>query len=159
MEPPHTHTTPERPIVVPTPALTAERVRDALVSPRHWKQLVQFGLVGASGFIVNFAVYAFSIGVLHIHYLPAAVLAFCFAVANNFMWNRVWTFRHDRGDRHVAHQGLRFLAVAVCALVPNLVLLRLFVEVGGLGKIVAQVIAVILVTPISFLGNKLWSFR
>jgi len=29
----------------------------------------------------------------------------------------------------------------------------------GIGKIIAQAIAVILVTPLNFLGNKLWSFR
>jgi putative flippase GtrA len=30
---------------------------------------------------------------------------------------------------------------------------------SGLGKILAQVIAIILVTPLNFLGNKLWSFQ
>jgi len=30
---------------------------------------------------------------------------------------------------------------------------------AGLGKIVAQAVAVVLVTPLNFLGNKLWSFR
>mgnify|MGYP000903459765 CR=1 FL=1 len=159
MEPPTTKTKPERPLVVPSTSFSAERARLALRSRHHWEQLVKFGMVGASGFVVNFAVYTLCLRVLGIHYLPAAVVAFAFAVGNNFLWNRVWTFRHDRGDRHVAHQGLRFLTVATAALVPNLVLLRIFVEGVGLGKITAQVIAVVLVTPISFLGNKLWSFR
>ena len=30
---------------------------------------------------------------------------------------------------------------------------------SGLGKIVAQALAIILVTPLNYLGNKLWSFR
>jgi putative flippase GtrA len=30
---------------------------------------------------------------------------------------------------------------------------------AGLGEIVSQAIAVVLVTPLNFLGNKLWSFR
>ena len=29
----------------------------------------------------------------------------------------------------------------------------------GVGKIVAQAVAIILVTPLNFVGNKLWSFR
>jgi putative flippase GtrA len=33
-----------------------------------------------------------------------------------------------------------------------------FVE-SGMDKILAQAIAVVLVTPLNFLGNKLWSFR
>ena len=29
----------------------------------------------------------------------------------------------------------------------------------GWGKIVSQAVAIVLVTPLNFLGNKLWSFR
>ena len=58
----------------------------------------------------------------------------------------------------MAHQGLRFLIVSVIVYGANLVLLTAFVE-AGLGKIVSQAIAVVLVTPLNFLGNKLWSFR
>jgi putative flippase GtrA len=36
--------------------------------------------------------------------------------------------------------------------------LRLFVALG-VGKVLAQAIAIVLVTPLNFVGNKLWSFR
>jgi putative flippase GtrA len=29
----------------------------------------------------------------------------------------------------------------------------------GVGKIVAQAVAIVLVTPLNFVGNKLWSFK
>ena len=29
----------------------------------------------------------------------------------------------------------------------------------GVGKILAQAIAIVLVTPVNFVGNKLWTFR
>jgi putative flippase GtrA len=29
----------------------------------------------------------------------------------------------------------------------------------GLGEIVAQAVAIVCVTPVNFIGNKLWSFR
>jgi putative flippase GtrA len=48
--------------------------------------------------------------------------------------------------------------VAVCALAANLVILELLVW-AGLAKIPAQAIAIVLVTPLNFVGNKLWSFR
>jgi putative flippase GtrA len=53
---------------------------------------------------------------------------------------------------------LRFLIVSVAVYGANLLLLTLLVGAGA-GKIVAQAIAVVLVTPLNFLGNKLWSFR
>jgi dolichol-phosphate mannosyltransferase len=119
---------------------------------------VKFGTVGASGFIVNMLVYRLLIFDAGVHYLPAAVGAFCVAVTNNFLWNRLWTFRRHRGSL-ARFQAARFLTVSVSALLPNLLLLRLFVETVGLDRVAAQVVAVCLVMPITFLGNKLWSFR
>jgi putative flippase GtrA len=77
-------------------------------------------------------------------------------VTNNYLWNRLWTFRRDRG--HFGRQGLRFLVVSLIVYVGNLAILTLLVELG-VGKIIAQAIAIVLVTPANFIGNKLWSFR
>jgi putative flippase GtrA len=54
---------------------------------------------------------------------------------------------------------MRFFIVSVAALGVNLVALDLLVHVGGLGKFLANAIAIPLVTPLNFVGNKLWSFR
>jgi putative flippase GtrA len=89
-------------------------------------------------------------------YRLAATGSFLVAVTNNYTWNRVWTFRGQRG--HVAYQGMRFLVVSLLAYVGNLVWLTLFVWLG-MHKVLAQAIAIILVTPFNFAGNKLWSFR
>ena len=53
---------------------------------------------------------------------------------------------------------LRFFVVALIAYAGNLAILTVLVE-AGLGKIVSQAIAIVLVTPANFIGNKLWSFR
>jgi len=53
---------------------------------------------------------------------------------------------------------MRFLAVSVAALGANLLILHGLVS-AGLGKIPAQALAIVLVTPLNFVGNKLWSFR
>jgi putative flippase GtrA len=78
------------------------------------------------------------------------------AVTNNYLWNRLWTFRSSRG--HVYHQGMRFLVVSLAALGLNLAILRVLVGLGT-DKILAQAVAIVLVTPFSFSANKLWSFR
>ena len=90
------------------------------------------------------------------HYLLAATCSFLVAVTSNYVWNRLWTFRDRRAG--VAAQGMRFLAVAVASLAANLVVLHVLVTLGA-GKLVGQAIAIVLVTPLNFLGNKLWSFR
>jgi putative flippase GtrA len=131
------------------------RVNAALRRRGNWEQLLKFCVVGATGYVVNLGVYALLLRGFDVHYLPAAVLSFLVAVTNNYAWNRLWTFRHERG--HVGYQGMRFLIVSTLALGANLVVLQLLVD-AGLDKIAAQAIAIVLVTPVNFVGNKLWSF-
>jgi putative flippase GtrA len=132
------------------------RAEQALKARHNWVQLAKFCTVGASGYVVNLAVYTALLHWAGLHYLAAAACSFIVAVTNNYTLNRLWTFRGQRG--HFAYQGLRFLVVSLVALGGNLVCLRVLVALG-LGKILAQAIAIVLVTPLNFVGNKLWSFR
>ncbi len=131
------------------------RLVAALRSGSNWAQLAKFSTVGAVGYGINLAVYA---AILHqgVHYLAAATCSFLVAVTSNYTWNRLWTFRDRRGG--VAAQGLRFFVVSLASLGANLLVLHLLVTAGA-GKFLAQAIAVVLVTPLNFVGNKLWSFR
>ena len=139
-----------------TVTVARARMDAALRRRANWEQLVKFCLVGAMGYVVNLAVYTVLLEVAGFHYLPAAIGSFLVAVTNNYLWNRAWTFRHQRG--HVVLQGARFLLVSTLALGANLIVLHLLVR-AGLGEVVAQAIAIVLVTPVNFVGNKLWSFR
>jgi putative flippase GtrA len=131
------------------------RARRALSRQHNWVQLAKFCAVGASGYVVNLAVYSLLVA-SGWHYSVAAACSFLVAVTNNYTWNRLWTFRDQRG--HVGFQGLRFLVVALIALAANELILAALVA-AEVGKVVAQAIAIVVVTPINFVGNKLWSFR
>jgi putative flippase GtrA len=128
----------------------------ALRRPHNWIQLAKFCLVGATGYALNLAVFALLVHGFGIHYLVAAVCSFLVAVTSNYVWNRLWTFRHERG--HMAYQGLRFLLVSSVALAGNLAFLSGLVALG-VPKVPAQAAAIALVTPWNFVANKLWSFR
>ena len=138
-----------------TPVETVKRVGRGTLKPGNWIQLLQFGLVGGSGYVVNLAVFAVLNGPLSIHYIAAAILAFCVAVTNNFWWNRHWTFDAKHG--HAGFQAARFFTVSVLALVINLIALKLLVG-GGVTELPAQAIAVAIAMPFNFIGNKLWTF-
>jgi putative flippase GtrA len=138
------------------PALTRARVSGALRRSHNWLQLLKFCVVGASGYVVNLAVFSVLVKEFDAHYLLAATVSYLVAVTNNYTWNRLWTFRHQRG--HYAQQGMRFFVVSTTALGANLLMLHLLVT-AGMAEIRAQAIAIVLVTPLNFLGNKLWSFR
>jgi putative flippase GtrA len=138
-----------------TPIQTAKRIGRGTLKPGNWVQLFQFGLVGASGYVVNLAVFALLVGPIDLHYIPAAVLAFCVAVTNNFWWNRHWTFDAKHG--HPGFQAARFFTVSVIALGVNLIALELLVR-AGVNDVPAQALAVVIAMPVNFIGNKLWTF-
>jgi putative flippase GtrA len=140
----------------PSAVLAARaRAARALRKPANWMQLAKFATVGATGYAVNLAVYTALLRGAGWHYIYAATVSFLVAVTNNYLWNRVWTFRDQRG--HVGFQGLRFFTVAVVAYGANLGILSALIALG-MDKVAAQAIAIVLVTPLNFIGNKLWSF-
>lgn len=143
--PPHRHA--ERPI---------GRRRRGPRGHEGWLQLVQFGIVGTSGYLVNLVVFAVLLHEAGLHYVAAATGSFLLAATWNYLWNRTWTFRRQRGP--VAIQGLRFLTVSTTVFGANVAVLTALVSTG-VGKLNAQALAIALVTPLNFLGNKLWSFK
>ena len=139
------------------PLAFRHRVRHGVRHPHNWLQLVRFAAVGASGYAVNLVVFAVSVHLVGIDYRLAAVLAFVVSVVNNFWWNRHWTFdaKHD----HAIVQGVRFFAVSLLAFGFTYVVLITLVGTAGTPKVVAQAIAIVAGTPLSFVGQKLWSFK
>ena len=134
----------------------AYRIGAAARRPASWWQLVKFGLVGGSGYLINLGVFAFLSGNLGVYHAVAAIGAFCVAVTSNFLWNRHWTFGPGEGLAHM--QAARFLAVSVACLVINLVVLEAIVASSPISDLAAQAIAVAVAMPFNFLGNKLWTF-
>ena len=130
------------------------RTVQALRRPHNWIQLFKFGLVGATGFAINLVVYKLLLG-LGPH--QAAAVSFVVAAASNYWWNRRWTFAGQKGN--FALQGMRFYTVSAAAFGVNQLWLAVFLDWLGWGKLVSQALAIVLVTPLNFLGNKLWSFR
>lgn len=126
--------------------------------PANWAQLFQFGVVGAVGYVVNLAVFAALTVLFDVQHIAAAVLAFCVAVSNNFLWNRIWTFRESAEGGHTGFQATRFFAVSLAGLAVNLAVLALLVDLLGAPDIPSQAIAIAVATPVNFIGNKLWTF-
>jgi putative flippase GtrA len=133
----------------------AVRLSGAARSRDSWLQLLKFGVVGGSGYLINLGVFAFLSGNLGVYHAVAAIGAFCFAVTSNFLWNRYWTFGPGEGLAHL--QAARFLAVSVACLMINLIMLELLVS-SGMSELAAQAIAVAVAMPFNFVGNKLWTF-
>jgi putative flippase GtrA len=150
-----------------------------LVRHRHnWMLLMRFCVVGGTGFLVNVVAFAALIGMFasgsHIvfdlpgteynirAYHAASCMAFLIANTSNYMLNRSWTFG-SRGTTHWLREYVPFLTIGIFAQVVVLAILTVLLHADSPvhldSEVLAQAIAVVVVTPLSFILNKLWTFR
>jgi putative flippase GtrA len=119
-------------------------------------EFARFAIVGVLQNALNVAVFALATG-LGMHYRLAAVVAALAALLASFALNRGWTFPGRTAPIH--HQGARYALVFASAVAVGVVLLTFFVEVAGLPEVAAQVAAILVVAPLSFLVQRAWVFR
>ena len=131
------------------------------------KRFMKFGTVGASGVLVNLGVLylgqEFLFTAIQSHDMrlnvSLAVAIFC-ATANNFYWNRAWTWsdRTRHPDKHlILHFGQYALAVWV-GIVVQVVLTKLLVA-AHIYYLIANAAAIVLASVFNFLVNNFWTFR
>lgn len=119
-------------------------------------QFIKFGIVGISNTLLTFAVYTLLLKVFGVWYLAASAIGFAVGATNGFLLNRRWTFREHVGD---ALTPVRWGIVQSCGLGINEGLLYLLVHNAGLDKLLAQALAIAVVTVTTFFLNRAWTFR
>lgn len=119
-------------------------------------QFVKFGVVGVSNTLIFFAVYTLLLKVFGVWYVAASGIGFAVGAVNGFLWNRAWTFRGHVGD---ALTPVRWFVVQTSGLLANLGLVYLFVDGVGLGKLEGQAVTIAIVTVVTFLANRAWTFK
>jgi putative flippase GtrA len=118
-------------------------------------QLAKYGVVGIANSLIGFAIYVAAVK-LGVQYLLASALAYAIGSVNGYVLNRRWTFQAASVSR--ATSIPRYAAVALTAIVGNLVLLYALVHLLGVEKIIAQAIVVVIIFLATFVANRLWSF-
>jgi len=127
---------------------------------RGVRQFVKFGIVGASGFVVNFVVFTLLQRVVPNHAQPLQynviyTVAFLAGGVSNYYLNRIWTFR---STSHAVREGAQFLTVSAIALIVGLIVSAFVSRWLGHGHrtwFVATVAGIF----VNFFLNKYWTFR
>jgi putative flippase GtrA len=127
---------------------------------RGVRQFVKFGIVGASGFVVNLLVFTVLQRLIPSHaqnpqYYYIYSAAFLSGGVSNYFLNRIWTFR---SSAHAGREGAQFLSVSLMALCVGLFVSWLVQPFLGHGHRTwfASTLAGIVV---NFFVNKYWTFR
>jgi putative flippase GtrA len=157
-------------------------LQNRLLTLIEWLQrfrYIKFGIVGASGTIVNMLIlflgqeYLFQfIEDPRSRLYPALGLAIAIATLNNFTWNRLWTWAdriqaaklHSK-DHGLPHPSLKIwftqlsqYAVASWFGIALQYSLTLWLA-HSLHYLVANVIAIVIASVSNFLANDYWTFR
>ncbi|HJX04450.1 MAG TPA: glycosyltransferase family 2 protein [Thermoplasmata archaeon] len=140
-----------------------------LYEHRHFwlGKYLKFAFIGGIGALINLAVLWLAHEVFFVYYLWAATIAFVVADTNNYIWNRLWTFK---SKAKIQFQYFQFLVVSVVGLLLNLSLLWLMVDnalpamgvemdKASLLLLASQVVAIFVVSLFNFGVNSLWTFR
>ncbi len=136
---------------------------------------IKFGIVGASGTVVNLAVLHFGHEYLFNHieagynkpYFSLA-LAIALATLNNFTWNRLWTWS-DRVKTLEAGEmqpvSLRLLGmefgqyVTASAFGSGMQYVLTLLLSGSMDYRIANIIAIVAASVSNFLANDRWTFK
>lgn len=142
----------------------------SLLPPRfqpmvRWR-FIKFGLVGASGTVINIAVLYLAqehllrgIADFHARLNYSIALAITVATISNFYWNRRLTWR-DR-TRNTPQPALRLFLKYVMAAALSIVIQSLLTKwlALHLHYLLANVIAIVLASVVNFIANDRLTFR
>lgn len=136
-----------------------------LIGPLFRPRFIKFGIVGASGVVVNLSMLYLGQEFLFRHIVQETLrlnisLAFAILIAtiSNFTWNRRWTW-HDRKSLRTTTLFVQFGQYALACWVGTAIQIGLTnVFALFLHYLLANLIAVVIASLFNFVANDLWTF-
>ena len=116
----------------------------------------RFGIVGATGLVVNTALLALIAGPGGVHYVPAAIIATQGSTLWNFLLSERWVFPHDRGRRTFATRMAMYFAVNNAANALRVPVLVLLTSGIGINYLVSNLITLLMLFAGRFTLADLW---
>lgn len=137
-------------------------------------RLLRFAIVGAIGTVVDFGIFNFLINLTELDPVLCSAISFGFAVINNFILNRIWTFP-DARKKNIWTQLIQFALVSVVGLIIRTPIFslseKLYASLAGrwipnflippekLGYNLALATAIVIVMIWNFFINRIWTFN
>lgn len=130
-------------------------------------KFVKFGIVGASGTVIDFGLTALCKGILGMPDLLSNTIGFTLAATSNYFLNRVWTWKST--SKEVGVEYAKFLIVSLVGLGLNSLIIFLLKDISLVPRFVettldwdfwvAKIIATGVVMVWNFVANNFFTFR
>jgi len=140
----------------PEPTEPKSYIKTGFLTPRFLK----FGVVGASGVVVNMGgLYVFK-EFAGIPYFIASLIAIELSILSNFTINLLWTWRDRSGQGSVWTKLLRYhIGAGATAFLGNYLILIALTELFGMHYMISNLIGIAVGTLANYIINDLWTFR
>jgi len=120
-------------------------------------QFIKFSIIGLSNTLISFFVYYVFVFIDAKYYLIGNTAGFIVSTLNSYFWNYRLVF--DKSSQsHLRGVVKMYLTYGLTYLI-NTALLYTFVDKLSISEKISPIIAAVILTPINFLINKLWTFR
>jgi putative flippase GtrA len=130
------------------------KIKNRIFQNALFKQISRFLIVGSGSTIISYSTFFIALRFFEFHYLIANICGFIPGVIFNYYLNRRWSFNFQEKDRF-----FKYLILYLSSLALTSILLWLFVESFKLLPEIANIVTIILVTLVNFLGVKFVVFR
>ncbi len=120
-------------------------------------KFLKFGLVGASGFVLDFAITYWLKEKVRLNKYFANSTGFVLAATSNYFLNRLWTFVSSNPD--IQSEYTLFIIISIIGLGINNLIIYLLTTRFSANFYLSKVIAIIIVTGWNFTMNYLYNFQ
>jgi dolichol-phosphate mannosyltransferase len=130
-----------------------------------FKRFIRFGVVGLSGVCVDMSLLYFlhDPARLDLGLTVSKIIAAEISIINNFTWNEIWTFGDISSQQDSWHQRwlrlIKFNAVCLLGLIFNVAILNLISNILSLNYLIANLVAIFVVTFWNFWINLKLNWR
>jgi putative flippase GtrA len=122
-----------------------------------YRQYLKYLISGGTAAFVNLFSITLFVEVVHMHYLPASVLAFSLGFVVSFVLQKFFTFGNT--VMHLVHRQLViYFAIAMGNLTCNTLLVYLFVDLTHLGYFLSQALSGVIIAITSFILYRKYVF-
>lgn len=118
-------------------------------------QILKFGVVGGTAFLIDYGLLFVLTEFAGIHYLISGTISFAASVIYNYILSIVWVF-DPVGERSRTKDMAVFLILSVIGLGINQAIMWILVEQAGVYYMLSKIVATVIVMVYNFITRKLF---
>lgn len=117
-------------------------------------QILKFGLVGGTAFVIDYVLLYFCTEFLHIHYLISSIISFTVSVIFNYILSIKWVF--DVKKKQDVKDFVIFIILGVIGLGINSLIMYVMVEKFGVYYMLSKIVSTAVVMVYNFITRKIF---